>query len=411
MLRGFELFVAGRYLRNNRKETVIPVITVISVAGVAAGVMALVIALAVNNGFRNTLQKNLLGATAHVNLVQKETGEGIPDWRALDAKLRVLPHVIAVAPVLYGEIFLTGPTRSKGAILKGIRPNDELAISDTLRQLKSGSLNALNDASGLPGIVVGARLAADVGIQMNSVVTVIAPQGTPTPFGPTPSRQRYRVAGIFESGFYDFDDNWAYVSMQSVQHLLSVGDVVNAIELQCDDLYRAPEVGRNAVAAAGTAFSAVNWQDQNKQLLHALKMEKAVTVITISLIELIAGLNILITLTMVVLTKYKDIAVLIAMGARRHQIARIFVLQGVLIGIAGTVLGLVAGHALCYYANAYHWIQLDDTVYALSFVPFEARPLDAVWIAAGSLLWSLVATLYPARNATRITPVEVLRYE
>lgn len=410
MLRGFELFVAGRYLRNNRKETVVPVITVISVAGVAAGVMALVIALAVNNGFRNTLQKNLLGATAHVNLLQKETGEGMPNWRELDARLKTLPHVIAVAPVLYGEVFLTG-NRSKGAILKGIRVNDELAISDTLRQLKSGTLEALNDSSGLPGIVVGARLASDIGLQMGSVVTVIAPQGTPTPFGPTPSRQRFRVAGIFESGFYDFDDNWAYVTMQSVQRLLSLGDVVNAIEIQCDDLYRAPEVGELAVKAAGPSYTAVNWQDQNKQLLHALKMERAVTVITIGLIELIAGLNILITLTMVVLTKYKDIAVLIAMGARRKQIARIFMLQGLLIGLVGTAVGLTVGYTLCYFANAYHWVQLDESIYALSFVPFEPRPVDAVWIAAASLLWSLVATLYPARNATRITPVEVLRYE
>lgn len=410
-MAAFERFLAARYLRSRRKETVISVITVISVAGVAAGVMALVISMAVNNGFRNTLQRNLLGATAHVNLLEKEPGPGISDWRRLLPRISALPHVIAASPVLYGEVFVNGSTRSKGAILKGIQTSSELGVSDTLRHLKSGSFQSLNDANGLPGIILGSKLATDTGLVVNAVVTVISPQGTLTPFGPQPSHQRFRVVGLFESGFYDFDDNWAYASMEAVQHILSVGDVVNAIEIKCDDLYLAPQVAKAVAALAGPQYSATNWQEQNKQLLHALKMERAVTAITIGLIELVAALNILITLTMIVMTKYKDIAVLISMGARRGQIRKIFILQGVFIGVIGTALGLMAGYGLCYFADKYQWIQLDESIYALSFVPFEPRGIDALWIAGAALLVSLLATFYPARNATRITPVEVLRYE
>jgi lipoprotein-releasing system permease protein len=411
MTASFELFVAGRYLRARRKEKVISVITVISVVGVAAGVMALIISLAVNNGFRNTLQRNLLGATAHVNIIEKESGAGILDWPRLIERLRALPHVVGVAPVLYNEIFLTGPRSGKGAVLKGIQTRSELATSDTLAHLKAGSIARLDENTGLPGIILGAKLAQDVGITVNGIVTAISPQGNLTPFGPEPRSQRFRVIGIFESGFFDFDDTWAYTSITSVQKLLRVGDVVNAIEIRVDDLYQAPEIAKQAERIAGPRYTSTNWEEQNSQLLHALKMERAVTAVTVGLIILVAALNILITLTMIVLTKYKDIAVLMSMGARRQQIRRIFVLQGVMIGLTGTAIGLTAGYALCYFADKYRWITLDESVYALSFVPFEPRPWDGVWIAAVALGVSLLATLYPAHNATRITPVEVLRYE
>ena len=422
-LATFELFVAARYLRARRREKVIAVTTVISVIGIAAGVMALVIALAINNGFRDTLQKNLVGATAHVNILAKEPGQGIVGWPTLLDRFRSLPHVTGVAPVLYDQVFVTGPLTGKGAVLKGIQPQSELSISETLRHLKAGSLQALNasDATvtgNIPGIILGVKLAADLGLSpdaagasLGTVVTVISPQGRLTPFGPEPRSQRFRVAGIFESGFYDFDDNWAYTRMDAVQKLLSLGNVVNAIEVRVDDLYLAPQVAEAARAAAGPAYTSTNWEEQNSQLLHALKMERVVTAVTIGLIILVAALNILITLTMIVLTKYKDIAVLMSMGARRAQIRRIFVYQGIIIGVLGTAIGLVLGYGLCYFADTYRWIQLDASVYALSFVPFEARALDGLWIAAVALGVSLLATIYPARNATSILPVEVLRYE
>ncbi len=407
----FEFYVARRYLRAKRKQAVVSVITVISIAGVAAGVMALVVALAITNGFRNTLQRNLLGATAHINVVEKEPQYGIENWRELMGKLRRLPHVTGAAPTLYGAVFLAGPLQSKGAILKGIDLSSELAVSDTLRNLKQGSLDGLRKPGKIPGIILGSRLAQDTGMLVNAVVTVICPQGELTPFGPQPSYRPFRVAGIFESGFYDFDANWAYAPLETTQQAMSLKDVVNAIELRLDDLNLAPEVARQAEAVIGPKLAATTWLEQNKQLLNALKMEKAVTTVTIGLIVLVGGLNILITLIMMVMERYRDIAILMSMGARKEQIRNIFILEGVIIGAVGTAAGLMAGYAICFFAEKYRWIRLDETVYSLSYVPFEPRPIEGVLIAAAALLISFLATIYPARSATGIAPAEVLRYE
>lgn len=384
-------------------------ITVISVVGVMAGVAALIISLAVNNGFQSTLQRNMLAATAHINILNADSLTGISDWRNLVEKFRSMPHVVAVAPVLYDQVVLG----RKLVTLKGIDTRAELATSDTLKHLKSGSLDRLKEDSGLPGIILGSKVAQDGGLALNSVVTVIDPQGTLTPFGPGPHSMRFRVAGIFETNFFDVNDTWAYASLGAVQKLgsASAGDVVNTIEIRLDNPDLAPEMARDALRLAGPKYSSMTWEEQNRQLFHALKLERVVTFITIGLIEMVGALNILITLTMIVLTKYKDIAVLMSMGARRGQIRRIFVMQGAMIGVIGTVLGLVVGYVFCYFAGQYHLIPLDESVYALSYVPFDPRPLDGVWITAVALGVSLLATLYPARNATRITPVEVLRYE
>ncbi|MBI1790998.1 MAG: ABC transporter permease [Acidobacteria bacterium] len=407
----FEFFVARRYLRAKRKQVVISVITVISVLGVAAGVMALVVALAINNGFRNTLQKNLLGVSAHVNILEKEPGYGIQNWRELVEKLRTLPHVVGVAPTLFGAVGIAGAGPFEGANLKGIDVTSELSISDTLRQLKQGSLDRLRSPAGLPGIILGSRLAQKTGMTLNSTVGIISPQGELTPFGPQPSRRNFKVAGIFESGFYDIDANWAYTSMKAAQETLSLDDVVNAIELKIDDLNRASEVAAAAEKLVGPKLAATTWMEQNRQLLSALTMEKKVTVITIGLIELVAALNILITLVMMVMEKYRDIAVLISMGARREQIRNIFLFEGLIIGVVGTAIGLAAGYAVCYFADKYRWVRLDEQIYALSFVPFEPRLMEGIGVAVAAVFVSFLATLYPARNATRIAPAEVLRYE
>lgn len=406
----FSLFVAARYLRARRKETVISIITLISIAGVSAGVMALVVSLAINTGFRSTLQRNLLSATAHVNLQKKEIGTGISEWHDLLPKLLNIPHVVGAAPVLYETVMLTGPVQSHFAELKGIEPQYELKVSDMLQHLKEGHIDGLN-RPGLPGIILGSRLAQDTGMLLDANIEALGPGGMPTPFGAVPSHQRFHVVGIFQSGFYDLDDNWAFASLKSVQELFSLGDVVNAIELELDDIYRADEVAKQAERIAGSEYAAATWQEQNKPLLNAFKSERVVTWITIGLIEMVAALNIFITLVMMVMEKYRDIAVLMSMGARRSQIRNIFMLQGVLIGVAGSILGLIAGYTLCYFANKYQLIPLDETVYALRFVPFESSPVDAFWIAGTAIAVSFIATIYPAHKATRITPVEVLRYE
>jgi lipoprotein-releasing system permease protein len=400
VVTSFELFVARRYLKARRKEAVISVITAISVLGVAAGVMALVVALAINNGFRDTLQRNLLGAMAHINVQEKEPRNGIENWEALAAMIRQVPHVTAAGPALYTPIFFSGPMLQKGGILKGVDIGAEMQISDTLRHLRAGSVDRLRAApdGGKPGIILGARLAEDIGMLQNSIVTVISPQGELTPFGPRPSIRSFRVVGIFESGFYDIDDQWAYTSLAAAQQALSLQDVVNQIEVKLDDLNRAPEVARTIEKIAGPKYATLTWMERNRQLLNALKMEKAVTVVTIGLIELVAAMNILITLVMMVMEKYRDIAVLMSMGARRAQIRGIFMLQGVLIGVVGTAIGLTLGYALCYFADRYRWIRLDEQVYALSFVPFEPRWVDGVWVAAAAILVSFLATIYPARN-------------
>jgi lipoprotein-releasing system permease protein len=407
----FELFIAKRYLRARRKEAVISVITAISIVGVAAGVMALVIALAVNNGFRNTLQRNLLGAMAHINIMEKEPHDGIENWRDMVVRVRRVPHVTAASPVLYAPIFVSGPQQQKGAMLKGVDANAELAVSETLQHLKKGSLARLRDASAVPpGIVLGSRLAEDVGMMMDARMDVLT-QGDLTPFGPRPKSVRFKVCGLFESGFYEIDDNWAYSSLDAAQKALSLPDVINQIELRVDDLNRAPEIAKDVEQVVGKRYTTTTWMERNRQVMNALRMERAVTVITIGLIELVAALNILIVLVMMVMEKYKDIAVLMSMGARREQIRNIFMLQGVLIGVVGSVIGLAIGYTFCYFADKYRLIPLDEQVYALAFVPFEARWIDGLWIAAAAILVSFLATIYPARNATKIAPTEVLRYE
>lgn len=409
MISEFELFVAIRYLRAKRKHAVISVITVISILGVAAGVMALVVALAINNGFRGTLQRNLLGATAHVSILEKEPSGGIENWRDLTSQVKSLPHVVGTAPSLYGPVMISGPLQSAGGILKGI--DSVTDQPDMLTKLKQGSLDRLKNPSGLPGIVLGARLAERTGMRLNSVVGIVSPQGELTPFGPRITAHQFRVVGIFESGFYELDANWAYTSLATAQMVLSVGDVVNSVELRVDDIYRAPDVAQAAEKIAGTRLAATHWMEQNKPILSALRMEKTVTVITIGLIQLVGALNILIALIMMVMEKHRDIAILMSMGARHQQIRRIFMLEGALIGVVGAALGLLVGYTLCYFAGEYRWIRLDAEVYSLSFVPFEPRALDGLWIAGVAIAISFIATLYPARNATRIAPVEALRYE
>ena len=407
----FEFFVATRYLRAKRKQVVISVITVISVIGVAAGVMALVIAVAITNGFSATLEKNLLGATAAVSIEQKEAGNGIENWEEIAARLAQLPHVTSATPSLYDPAYITGPVRSTGAIIKGISLAPGIPIPDALKHLKQGSIEPLRDTSGLPGIVIGARLADYTGAVVNKPLTLMVPQGYLGPTGWQPSFKRFLVAGIFETGFYDVDNSWAFTSLSVAQKTFGFEDIVNAIELRIDDIYKAPEVEQDAEKVIGPKLAAITWEEQNHQILNALKTERVVTVITIGLIQIVAALNILITLVMMVMEKHRDIAILLSMGARASQIRKIFVLEGALIGVVGTAIGLTAGYIFCYFANTYRLFPLDESVYSLAYVPFDSRWIDGVWIAAAALAVSLIATLYPARSATRIVPVEALRYE
>jgi len=408
----FELFIARRYLRAKRKQVVISVITVISVIGVAAGVMALVIALAINNGFRAALEQNLLGLTAHVSILEKQPGQGIENWEQLAQKLSRLPHVKYASPALYDSGFLSGPVNGDGVAIKGIPVGKGALVPDALSHLKSGSVDALPSAEGEPpGIILGYRLAERLGAVVGKPVTLTIANGHMTPFGMRPSTIRLRVAGVFESGFFQSDTSMGFMELAAMQKIFGLGDVLNAIELYLDDVDAAPEVAAAAQPIIGDKLAALTWQEQNRSLLSALTMERIVTVVTIGLIEVVAALNILIALVMMVMEKHRDIAILISMGARAHQIRRIFVWEGAIIGSVGTVIGLAAGYTVCFLANKYHWLRLDEQVYSISYVPFAAHWVDGIWIAAGAMAVSLIATLYPARSATRVVPVESLRYE
>ncbi|HEY7391632.1 MAG TPA: ABC transporter permease, partial [Bryobacteraceae bacterium] len=318
----------------------------------------------------------------------------------------------AAAPALYSEVFIIGGPQDTGAVLKGVDIDTETTVSTALAHLKAGSINRLRDRQAdPPGLLIGARMLEDTGMLLGSRARVISPQGDLTPFGPSPSIRPFKVCGIFETGFYDFDDKWTYTSIPAAQKALGLGDVVNQIELNVDDMNRAPEIAKEVEKVVGPKFTTTTWQERNKQLLGALNMERRVTMITIGLIELVAALNIFITLVMMVMEKYRDIGVLMSMGARQSQIRRIFMTQGVLIGVVGSVIGLVVGYSLSYFANKYRWISLPQEVYSMSFVPFDPRWIDAIWVPAAAILVSFVATLYPALKATKIAPAEVLRYE
>ncbi len=372
--------------------------------------MALVIALAINTGFRNTLQRNLLGATAHVTALEKQPGNGIEKWEQLMPRLKAMPHVIQASPALWGGVFFSG-VQGAGGYIKGIPLGQTQAAADVLNHLKQGSIANLKESRGFPGIILGSKLSQTTGGILDSIITVISPQGEMTPMGARPSYFKFRVVGIFESGFFDLDSAFAFTSLESAQKVLSLGDVVNSIEMKLDDPNQAPAVAAEVDKALGPTLAATTWIEQNKPLRNALAMEKIVTVVTIGLIQLVAALNIFITLIMMVMEKHRDIAVLISMGARREQIRNIFVVQGVLIGVVGTVIGLITGYSLSILAGHYQWLKLNEEVYSLSYVPFEPQWFDALWIAGTAILVSLIATLYPARNATRIAPAEALRYE
>jgi len=417
----FELFVAARYLRAKRRQAVIGVITIISVVGVTAGVASLVIALSINAGFQKDLQDQLLGSQSHVNLVRVQN-DGIENWQDLMTRLEKQPHVTGVAPVMYGQVMASRAARASGALVKGVIPKYENRVSELLKSIKIGSAAALEPCAAtdepcktgkaLPPIVLGKDLAETIGATVGSTIMVISPQGELSPIGMMPKYQQFKVAGIFRSGFYNYDSAWAFIRLSDAQRLFSLPEtVISVIEFKIDDLYKAEEVGNALEKVAGPGFVAKNWMDENRALFRALRLERVVTFLTIGLIVFVAALNILISLIMMVMEKTKDVAVLISMGAKRRQIRGIFMFQGVLIGVIGTVAGLVLGYGIAIAGAKYHFVALSAEVYSIDYLPFSPRLIDGLLIAAVALLISFVATLYPSWSAARVLPAEALRYE
>jgi lipoprotein-releasing system permease protein len=443
----FEFFIAARYLRAKRRQAVVGVITAISVIGVAAGVASLIIALAITNGMRKDLQERLVGSTSHVDLM-RVAGDGIRNWQPLLARLRKVPHVTAAAPGLYGQVLISRGARSGGALIKGVIPADEKTVGDLLQGVTQGSaaeLEPLNSGAGVPcsevvsngrrcgdsstqvsesrpgaprsvaaqavpPIVIGQDLAETIGAKVGDGVLVTSPQGELTPLGLVPRYQRFQVVGIFKSGFYQYDSSYAFTRLADAQKLFSEPDLISVISFKVDDLYRADKIGRAIEAEAGNKFQATNWMEQNRELFRALKLEQIVTFIVLALIVCVAALNILIALTMMVMEKTKDIAVLMSFGVRPDQIRRIFLLQGLLISLIGTVIGLIVGYGLSWLGGHYR-LHLDAAVYSIDYLPFAPRLWDAVIVTLVSLGVSLVATFYPSASAAKVLPAEALRYE
>jgi lipoprotein-releasing system permease protein len=406
----FEWFVARRYLRSPHRPAVLRLVTLFSVIGVAAGVTTLVIALAMNTGFRETLQDRLLGVTAHISLTRPGSG-GIRDYELLATRFSAIPGVRSVTPAVYQTVLMSFAGQSRGVVTKGIDPERERRADEALQRIVAGQLDFSRDKDGIGALLIGKQLAEEWKLSPDDYVTLMSPQGRLTPFGLLPRSRRFRIAGVFDSGFYDYDQNWCFLTLADAQNLSGGGDAVNVLEFRLNNPENASAIAQQVRKNAGPGFATTTWMEENRALFRALRMEKLVTAIFIGLITFVAGLNILVVLSMTVTDKARDIAVLMSLGTRRTQIRKIFLWQGITIGAVGTLVGLCVGYLFAFIAGFYHLIPLDPQVYAVPYVPFHPGLLDGLWITVIAMAISFGATILPARAAARLLPVEILRYE
>ncbi len=406
----FEWFVAQRYLRSPYRPAVLRLVTLFSVIGVAAGVATLVIALSMNTGFRETLQDRLLGVTAHISLTRPGSG-GIKNYEDLARKLAVLPGVRSVTPAVYQTVLLSFGGEARGVVTKGVDPERERKTDEALQRVVAGRLDFSPDADGIDALLIGKQLADEWKVSPGDYVTLTSPQGRLTPFGLIPRTRRFRIAGIFDSGFYDYDENWCFMTLAAAQGLSGAGDLVNVLEFRLNHPERSGETAEEIQHVVGQGFSTTTWMEENRALFRALRLEKLVTAIFIGLITFVAGLNVLVVLSMTVTDKARDIAVLRSLGASREQVQTIFLCQGITIGAVGTLAGLLLGYAFSFISGSYHLIPLDPQVYAVPYVPFHPSLFDGLWITVVAMGISIGATILPARAAVRLLPVEILRFE
>jgi lipoprotein-releasing system permease protein len=410
----FELFVSLRYLLAKRRQTFISLVTIISIAGVAVGVTALIVVLAVMNGFQEDWRTRILGITSHV-VVGSFVGT-ISEYQSVVEKVDKEQGVVASTPFIYTQVMISSGKNVSGAILRGIDPQTAPAVINIQKNMIRGNLSDLlgppGDSSSLhPGIILGAELAKNLGAHPADMITVISPVGRLTPMGQVPKSRTFRVAGIFQSGLYEFDNTMAYVDLAVAQQFLGIGDVATGIEVRVTDIYEASQIAEELRTRLGPPFWVRDWMQMNQTLFSALKLEKAVMFIILTLIVLVAAFNIVSSLIMLVMEKTRDIAILKAMGATTSRIRKIFVLEGLMIGVSGTLLGLLGGFTLCGLLKRYHFIELPPTIYNITTLPVKLVGSDVAIIAASAIVISLVATLYPSRQAAKLDPAEALRYE
>ena len=412
-MKTFEWFVAWRYLRARRKQTVISVVTLISILGVTAGVAAMIVALSISSGFRESLQDKLLRGTAHLNVKPVLGSEGIGNPEELTSRIREVPGIRSASAALYGPVLMSTGSRQDGVMLKGIAVDDPL-VRGQFFQVRKGDLGRLaGSEEGRMGdrLAVGVDLAERLGLLVGDTVGVFSDETSLTPLGEFPLRRRFEVVAIFQSGLYDFDAQWAFTALPSAQRALGTGRRVSVIECRVDDIYQVDRIALQIKQVLGEGFETIDWKELNRPVFEALRLERLVMVVTIGLIVLVAALNIITTLTMMVMEKTRDIAVLMSMGATRKAIRKIFVLQGVTIGVVGSVWGLILGYALCWICDRYRLIRLQADIYSMTHVPFNLSVADGVVVAASAIMVSFLATLYPSGRAAELNPVEALRYE
>ena len=413
----YELFIAIRYLKAKRKQVMISVITVIAIAAVTAGVASLITVLAMMTGFRQEFQQKILSGTAHLNLTHK-TRQPIDNYREIVKTVSRLPHIRSATATLYQRVLIQGSDDTDGAILKGVdltAPGNasevfQFTVEGDPRSLEQTDVDSETGAR-VDHLIVGRELAERIGLKIGDIATVISPQGHLTPVGMAPRYREFRVTGIFASGLSDYDQTWAYISLDAAGSISGEQGVAEVIQMKVDDVDAVKRIGREVLAAVGDDYQVQDWQDLNAPIYSALSYEKYLSGIALLIVIGIAALNIITVLIMIVMEKQSDIAILKSMGATRRSVMYIFMIQGLMIGIAGMVLGVMLGAGFCYFANSRQWIRLPAGAYALDYLPFHAGATDVLAVAAVTLTISFLSTIFPSWSAARMDPVEALRYE
>ena len=406
-----EYFIGLKYLLAKRKQTFISIITAISIAGVAVGVMALIIVLAVMNGFEKELKDRILGATAHIHVTNLEGS--ISDPFALAQRVGTMDGVTAASPYIFSQVMISSGTASTGAILRGVDVATIGKVTRLPQEIRKGKIEDLDrkTTNGLHGVILGKELAANLGVSPGDIVEILVPGGNITPMGAFPGVATFRVAGFSESGMYEYDSSFAYVSLKEAGRMMGMEGRATGVEVKVGDIYQAGQIASRIRVELGYPYWAKDWMQSNRNLFSALKLEKVVMFIILVLIVMVAAFNIISTLIMVVMDKTKDIAVLMTLGATRGMIRKIFALEGLLIGVAGTFAGTVLGVLLCYLLRRYQFIRLPSDVYYISTLPVDLSPAILILVGACSILICFLATLYPSRQASLVDPAEAIRYE
>lgn len=406
----FELFFSLRYLKAKRKQGFISIITGISVLGIMIGVMALIVVLAVMNGFREDLMKKILGVNSHL-LIMSYKG-GIEDIDEIVQKTLKVDGVVSATPFIYSQIMIKSYGNISGAILRGIDPVTAGSVIDIDSMIRSGSLDVLTDTQAeTKGIILGSELSKQIGAVPGDVVTLVSPMGKLTPLGRVANEGTFEVRALFESGMYEYDNAMVYLSLANAQEFLSLGDEVTGIEVKVEDIQKSDKIGEAIQGTLQYPYYTKDWKMMNKSLFSALKLEKVTMFIILTMIVLVGALNIISSLVMMVMEKTRDIAILRTMGASAKSIMSIFIFQGLFVGLVGTVLGLVSGSFLCHILARYKFIKLPPDVYYITTLPVRMEWLDIASIILAAIIISFLATIYPSWQAAKVNPVEALRYE